>query len=86
MNLLWTRLALNDRSLIFHRNDRHTAIEMDVAIEEKTDALFLDPEHGDPCLVEGTYMLDVCCGLVIVYDISGRYVRILRLLEFSAPA
>lgn len=83
MRLLWTRLALNDRSAIFHQHDAHTAIEIDVVIEEKTEELIQHPECGDPCIMEGIYMKDIHHGYVMVYDIAGKQVRILRLLNLS---
>jgi plasmid stabilization system protein ParE len=83
MRLLWTRLALNDRSAIFHHNDAHTAIEIDVVIEETMEELAIYPENGNPYMHEGIYMMEICNGYVIVYDIAGKYVRILRLLHLS---
>lgn len=81
MKLLWTRLALNDRSAIFQQNEPHTAIEIDVVIEEKMEDLIFRPKHGNLYMQDAIYMADLCYGYVMAYDIAGKYVRILRLLH-----
>lgn len=84
MRLAWTRPAQSDRveirAFIAADNPR-AALALDELISEKAARLADHPELGRPGRVEGTRELVVHRNYILVYDIAGDLVRILRILH-----
>jgi addiction module RelE/StbE family toxin len=85
MLLEWSAYALADREAIFdyiEAENPEAAVEVDDRIQEQIEQLGGFPEMGRPGRVEGTRELVVSATpYVVAYRITGRAVRILRILH-----
>lgn len=84
MRLAWTRSAQSDRAEIrafIAADNPRAALALDELISEKAARLADHPELGRPGRVEGTRELVVHRNYILVYDIAGDLVRILRMLH-----
>jgi addiction module RelE/StbE family toxin len=84
VRLAWTRSAQSDRAEIrafIAADNPRAALALDELISEKAARLADHPELGRPGRVEGTRELVVHRNYILVYDIAGDLVRILRMLH-----
>ncbi len=86
MRLVWTRLANADRQKIreyIAQDNPAAALALDELFSEKTKRLVDHPNLGRPGRVEGTRELVAHQNYILVYDIVGDQVRLLRVLHAS---
>ena len=86
MRLVWTRLANADRQKIREYIAQDTpaaALALDELFSEKTKRLVDHPNLGRPGRVAGTRELIAHQNYILVYDIVGDQVRLLRVLHAS---
>ena len=86
MRLVWTRLANADRQKIreyIAQDNPAAALALDELFAEKTKRLVDHPNLGRPGRVEGTRELVAHQNYILVYDIVGDQVRLLRVLHAS---
>ena len=86
MRLLWTRSALADRRSVhdyIEAQNAQAAARLDKLFEDGADRLPAHPHLGRPGRVAGTRELVVHRHYVLVYDVHGETVRVLRLLHTS---
>ena len=84
MKLIWTRKASADRDTIYDYIEAHNsraALELDEQFAHRAAQLLAHPLIGRPGRVQGTRELIVRTNYVLVYDISGETLRILRVLH-----
>lgn len=84
MKLVWTRVALGNRRAIreFIATDNPlAALAMDSLLTKKASQLADHPQIGRPGAVPGTRELVVHPNYILVYDITGDALRILRVLH-----
>ncbi|MBV0933374.1 type II toxin-antitoxin system RelE/ParE family toxin [Marinobacterium weihaiense] len=84
MKLVWTRLARFDRQQIREHvanENPAAALALDELVSEKAARLVDHPELGRIGRVPGTRELVVHTHYLLVYDLRGDNVRILRLLH-----
>lgn len=80
--LVWTPLALNDRTELFYSfNDRDEALFSDETIDEATRSLAASAESDTPGRIDGTFEKKLSEQSVLVYDVKDKTVRILRILS-----
>ncbi len=80
--LVWTPLALNDRTELFYSfNDRDEALFSDETIDEATRSLAASAESDTPGRIDGTFEKKLSEQTVLVYDVKDKTVRILRILS-----
>lgn len=85
-SLSWTNEAIGDRNAIYDYievNNPDAALALDELIAEKTGRLVDHPRIGRPGRVSNTRELTVHQKYVVIYDLSGHTVRILRVLHTS---
>ncbi|AHE53095.1 type II toxin-antitoxin system mRNA interferase toxin, RelE/StbE family [Sphingomonas sanxanigenens] len=83
-SIYWTPEATQDRDDIYNWIDADNpsaAADLDELIEQKAAALAPHPALGRPGRVAGTRELVVHRNYVLVYDVAGDAVRILRVLH-----
>ncbi len=86
MRLVWTRLANADRQKIreyIAQDNPAAALALDELFSEKTKRLVDHPNLGRPGRVAGTRELIAHQNYILVYDIVGDQVRLLRVLHAS---
>ena len=86
MRLVWTRLANADRQKIreyIAQDNPAAALALDELFAEKTKRLVDHPNLGRPGRVAGTRELVAHQNYILVYDIVGDQVRLLRVLHAS---
>jgi toxin ParE1/3/4 len=86
VNLEWTKGALADRRAIFdyiEADNPRAALKLDDMVRQKASRLAAHPHLGRPGRVVGTRELVVHRHYVLVYDIRGETIRVLRLLHTS---
>ncbi len=86
MRLVWTRLANADRQKIreyIAQDNPAAALALDELFSEKTKRLVDHPNLGRPGRVAGTRELVAHQNYILVYDIVGDQVRLLRVLHAS---
>jgi addiction module RelE/StbE family toxin len=86
VELFWTPEALDDRRTIYEyieADNPKAALALDELISEKARRLIEHPKIGRPGRVTGTRELVARHNYVLVYDISGNLVRLLRVLHTS---
>ncbi|MDI5985648.1 type II toxin-antitoxin system RelE/ParE family toxin [Halomonas sp. M4R5S39] len=84
MTLVWTRLARLDRKEIreYIAQDNPTAaLALDELVSEKAQRLADHPNLGRPGRVTGTQELVAHRNYILVYDVAGDTVRVLRVLH-----
>ena len=84
MRLVWTRQAHADRKKIREYIVQHApaaALSLDELFSEKVSLLLDHPSLGRKGRVPGTRELVVHRNYILVYDLSGEAVRVLRLLH-----
>lgn len=86
MKLVWTRQAHKDRKEVreyIAQNAPAAALALDERLSEQAGFLTDHPGRGRPGRVAGTRELVVHRHYVLVYDIAGDFVRVLRVLHTS---
>lgn len=84
MNLHWTFEARHDREAIRENialDNPAAALSMDELFSERAWNLLQHPAIGRPGRVPGTRELVVHPNYILIYDIAGEDVRILRVLH-----
>jgi toxin ParE1/3/4 len=84
VNVFWTDLALEDRHTIYgyiERDSRSAALAMDMLFSAAALKLATHPTIGRMGRVAKTRELVLHKNYVVVYDIEGDAVRILRILH-----
>lgn len=84
MILVWTRPASLDRRKIrehIARDNPTAALALDATISEKAAILAEHPGLGRPGRVVGTRELVAHSNYILIYDVAGGVVRVLRLLH-----
>ena len=84
MKLVWTRPAAADRRQIrayIAQRSPGAALALDELFQEKADKLASRPGIGHPGRHPGTRELVAHRHYVLVYDVSGEVLRILRVLH-----
>lgn len=82
--LFWTGEALRDRDEIYdyiEADNPLAALALDELMSEKAAGLADHPARGRPGRVAGTRELVVSSNFIVVYDVVGDRVRILRVLH-----
>lgn len=86
MDLSWTLEAIRDREAIYDYievDNPTAALALDELIEEKAGRLVDHPDLGRPGRVSDTRELVAHQNYVLVYDVMGDMVRILRVLHVA---
>lgn len=84
LRVLWTRLARTDRAeirLYIERDNPAAALALDELFSEKVGLLAAHPGLGRPGRVSATREWVVHPNYILVYDVDGEVLRILRLLH-----
>ena len=84
MKLAWTPQAVADRRAIYdyiEADNPRAALALDQLIAERASRLVNHPRIGRPGRVEHTRELVAHRRYVLVYDIAGDVVRVLRVLH-----
>ncbi len=84
MELFWTPEATRDRDEIYdyiEADNPDAALALDELFSEKVSRLVDHPGLGRPGRVTGTFELVAHRHYVLVYDVSGDLVRVLRILH-----
>lgn len=84
MRLVWTRLASQDRAQIrdyIAQDNPAAALSLDELISQTAKRLVDQPSMGRPGRLQGTREWVAHKNYILVYDMSGDAVRILRLLH-----
>ena len=84
MKLLWTPEGKADRRAIYayiEPDDRRAALELDEQFERRATQLVAHPMIGRLGRVRDTRELVVSPNYLLVYDIRGNTIRILRVLH-----
>ncbi|THF62056.1 type II toxin-antitoxin system RelE/ParE family toxin [Pseudothauera rhizosphaerae] len=84
MKLVWTRLAAADRREIrayIAQDNPAAALALDELFAEKAGRLADHPGLGRPGRVAGTRELVAHQNYILVYDMAGDLVRVLRVLH-----
>ncbi|MDA8095870.1 MAG: type II toxin-antitoxin system RelE/ParE family toxin [Betaproteobacteria bacterium] len=82
--LFWTPEATQDRDEIYDHNEADNpaaALALDELFEEKARRLIGHPGLGRPGRVAGTHELVAHQNYILVYDVAGDRVRVLRVLH-----
>jgi addiction module RelE/StbE family toxin len=84
MALVWTPEAIEDREAIYDHIEGENptaAMALDELFAEKAGRLVDHPALGRPGRIAGTFELVVHEHYILVYDLDGDFVRVLRLLH-----
>ena len=84
MKLVWTRPAAADRREIrayIAQDNPAAALALDELFSEKASRLVDHPSIGRPGRVAGTRELVAHQNYILVYDVAGDLVRVLRVLH-----
>lgn len=84
MKLAWTRRSLRDREAIkdyIQADNPSAALDLDKRIAASARGLLDAPAIGRPGRVHGTRELIVHRHYIVVYDIVGDVIRVLRVLH-----
>jgi addiction module RelE/StbE family toxin len=82
--LLWTQEAVEDREAIYDyiaANNPLAALTLDESFSEKAATLVDHPGIGHPGRVTGTRELVIHRNYLLVYEVVGEQIRVLRLLR-----
>ena len=86
MRLVWTRLAREDRKAIreyIAADNPSAAFEFDELLSGKAAGLVDHPGMGRPGRVQSTSELVAHRNYILIYDIAGELVRVLRVLHVA---
>ena len=86
MKLYWALETIADRDAIFdyiETDNPAAALALDELFSEKAERLADHPKLGRPGRVDGTRELVVHENYILVYDMAGDLVRILRVLHMA---
>ena len=84
MSLVWTMEARQDRRAIFdyiEMRDVRAALEMDKLFSKKANKLTTVAQLGKQGRVPGTRALVVHKRYVLVYEVAGDHIHVLRVLH-----
>lgn len=84
MKLVWTRPAAADRREIrayIAQDNPAAALALDELFSEKAGRLLDHPSLGRPDRIAGTRELVVHQNYILIYDLAGDLVRVLRVLH-----
>ena len=84
MKLVWTLLAREDRKAIrevIAADNPSAALDLDELLSEKAARLLDHPALGRPGRLQGTRELIAHRNYILIYDVVGDLVRILRVLH-----
>ncbi len=84
MKLFWAPEALRDRDAIYdyiETDNPRAALALDELFLEKIQRLIDHPALGHPGRVAGTRELIARQNYIIIYDVTGELVRVLRVLH-----
>ena len=84
MKLVWTRPAREDRKAIREYiavDNPNAALDLDELLSEKTARLLDHPGLGRPGRLQGTRELVAHRNYILIYDVAGDLVRVLRVLH-----
>ena len=84
MRLAWTRLASQDRKAIreyIAEDNLNAALYLDEQLEFKAGQLLSHPDLGRPGRIPGTRELVAHPNYILIYDVAGDVVRVLRVLH-----
>lgn len=84
MELLWTSEAIRDRDEIYDYieiDNTVAALALDELFSEKAGRLVDHPDLGRPGRVTGTRELVAHHNFILIYDLVGDRVRVLRVLH-----
>ena len=84
MKLFWTHEALDDRRAIYdyiETDNPSAALALDELFSEKPNRLVDHPGLGRPGRVAGTRELVAHQNYILIYDMAGDLVRVLRVLH-----
>lgn len=84
MKLVWTRPAREDRKAIreyIAADNPSAALDLDELLSEKAARLVDHPGLGRPGRLQGTRELVVHRNYILIYDVAGDLVRVLRVLH-----
>ena len=88
MDLVWTPEAIQDRDEIYdyiESDNPVAALALDELIAEKAGRLLDHPNLGRPGRIAGTRELVAHRNYILVYDLTGDLVRVLRVLHAARP-
>ena len=84
MKLVWTRPAREDRQAIreyIAADNPSAALDLDELLSEKAARLVDHPGLGRPGRLQGTRELVAHRNYILIYDVAGDLVRVLRILH-----
>ena len=84
MKLVWTRPAREDRKAIreyIAADNPSAALDLDELLSEKAARLVDHPGLGRPGRLQGTRELVAHRNYILIYDVAGDLVRVLRVLH-----
>lgn len=84
MKLVWTRPAREDRKAIreyISADNPSAALDLDELLSEKAARLVDHPGLGRPGRLQGTRELVAHRNYILIYDVAGDLVRVLRVLH-----
>ncbi len=84
MKAVWTPEAVSDRHEIYEyveAEDVNAAIALDDLFSKAVARLVQHPKAGRPGRVDGTRELVVHRHYIVVYDLVGKSIRIIRILH-----
>ena len=84
MELFWTNEAIADREKIFdfiETDNPAAALALDQLFSEATARLVNHPDLGRPGRVSGTRELVAHHNYILIYDVAGDALRVLRILH-----
>ncbi|MFZ4538902.1 type II toxin-antitoxin system RelE/ParE family toxin [Propionivibrio sp.] len=84
MKLVWTRPAREDRKVIreyIAADNPSAALDLDELLSEKAARLVDHPGLGRPGRLQGTRELVAHRNYILIYDVAGDLVRVLRVLH-----
>jgi toxin ParE1/3/4 len=84
VTLVWTRLAQEDRKAIreyIAADNSSAALDFDELLSEKAARLVDHPGLGRPGRLQGTREFVARRNYILIYDVAGDVVRVLRILH-----
>ena len=86
MKLVWTQPAREDRQAIreyIAADNPGAAVDLDELLSEKAARLVDHPGLGRPGRLQGTRELVAHRNYILIYDLAGDLVRVLRVLHVA---
>ena len=84
MRLIWAQEAMDDRDAIFdfvEENNQIAALALDELFSEKVSRLLDHPGLGRPGRIAGTREWVVHQNYIVIYDVTGDVLRVLRVVH-----